>query len=99
MVNIQPLLNPSNSSGVCLEAAYQLSLDVQTTWQHITQGNYPVAFANFEKFLDDVPNTLDTCGDHALADKIRKEFPAACLISLDKLAKEISKIEHNFDHL
>lgn len=41
-------------------------------WQHLTQGNYPIAFADLEKLLDDVPDTLDTCGDHTLADKIRK---------------------------
>lgn len=68
-------------------------------WGHVSQGNFPVAFADFEHFLDDFPYVLEICGDQALADKIRKEFPAACVRSIDKLVKEISKIEHNFDHL
>ena len=35
------------SSGVCLESVYQLSLVVQTMGQDIMKGNYPAAFKNF----------------------------------------------------
>jgi hypothetical protein len=97
-----PFLNDLNinlkSSGVCLESAYQLSLTVQTLWQNLIQGHTGAAFKNFETFLEDLPDTLDACGDHALAEKIRKDFPAACLRSFEDLAKELVVFEHNFDH-
>jgi hypothetical protein len=56
-------------------------------WQHLIQGHTGAALKDLEKFLDDVPDTLDACGDHALAEKIRKDFPAACLKSFEDLAK------------
>ena len=86
------------ASGVCLESAYQLSLTAQNLWQHLTQGNTGAAFKDLETLLDDLPDTLDACGDHAMAQKIRKDFPAACLKSFEDLGKELAVFEHNFDH-
>lgn len=86
------------SSGVCLESAYQLSLTVQTLWQHLTEGKTGAAFKDLETFLDQLPDTLDVCGDHTLANKIRNDFPAACLTSFDNLAKELVLFQHNFEH-
>jgi hypothetical protein len=87
------------SSGVCLESAYQLSLTVQNIWQSLTSGKWTEALKDFETFLEDLPDTLDACGDHTLADKVRKDFPAACLSSFDDLGKELLVFEHNYDHL
>lgn len=56
-------------------------------WDHLNQGQTYAAFKDLETLLDDVPDTLDACGDHALADKIRKEFPAVCLKALEDLGK------------
>lgn len=95
--NIKPSLDLTK--GVCLEAVYQFSLLVQNLSQDLIKGNLAEVSADIQKLISELPDTLDTCGDHTMADKIRKDFPPECLRAFSSLAKELVLVEHNFDHL
>jgi len=69
---------------------------VQNFTGDLGRGNLTAALDELELILSALPDTLDACGQSTEAQKIRKDFPAECLKSIDSLGKELLTLEHNY---
>jgi hypothetical protein len=49
--------------------------------------------------IQKLPSTLDSCGQHKLAEVIRRDFQPECLSAIGALVRELATLEHNYTHV
>ena len=50
------------------------------------------------KVVQKLPDTLDTCSQHKMANLIRNNFPDKCLTAIGGLVRILATLEHNYTH-
>ena len=51
------------------------------------------------KVMEKIPDTLDSCSQHSLAQWFRTNFPQKCLSAIGTLVRVIDTLEHNYTHI
>jgi hypothetical protein len=85
--------------GECAQASYDLSVLVQKFLADIEHGDENKAVDDFIVVLQNLPDTLEQCGQTNLADKLRRDLPRECLSSIDVFGKSLVELEYHYDHL
>lgn len=50
------------------------------------------------KVVEKLPDTLDSCSQHKLANLIRYNLPSECLTAIGGVVRELATLEHNYTH-
>ena len=87
------------NKGDCGEGLYQLSLTFEQLDIDLMKGSFNSSLTDMGKIIKKLPDTLDSCNQHSLANKIRFEFPDECLGAIGGFARAIASLEHNYSHL
>ncbi len=63
------------------------------------QGKFNASLTDMGLVMKKLPDTLDSCSQHSLANLVRKNLPDECLGAIGALVRELATIEHNYTHL
>lgn len=82
-----------------MESSYKLSLVVQKLGEDLKKGDNAGALKDVDIIVTNLPDTLEACGQAAMAAKVRKLLPMPCVHAIEGLVAELGVAEHNYDHL
>ena len=63
------------------------------------KGSFNLSLTDMGKVIKKLPDTLDSCNQHAIANRIRLDFPDECLSALGGFVRALATLEHNYSHL
>ena len=78
---------------------YRLSLVFEQLDNDLMAGKFNSSLTDMGKVLEKIPDTLDSCSQHAMANWVRSNLPHECLSAVGTLVRELATLEHNYTHI